>query len=74
MEIHDMIDIENVLYEGNKNEIEKILKEYEVSYRYDKANKNFSIKSLKLQEISRGYKTNIEPNCIKFFGNNYKNS
>ena len=74
MEIHDMIDIENVLYEGNKNEIEKILKEYEVSYRYDKANKNFSIKSLKLQEISRGYKTNIEPNCVKFFGNNYKNS
>lgn len=56
MEIHDMIDIENVLYEGNKNEIEKILKEYEVSYRYDKDNKNFSIKSLKLQEISRGYK------------------
>ena len=74
MEIHDMIDIENVLYEGNKNEIEKILKGYEVSYRYDKANKNFSIKSLKLQEISRGYKTNIEPNCVKFFGNNYKSS
>lgn len=74
MEIHDMIDIENVLYEGNKNEIEKILKEYEVSYRYDKDNKNFSIKSLKLQEISRGYKTNIEPNCVKFFGSDYKNN
>lgn len=69
-----MIDIENVLYEGNKNEIEKILKEYEVSYKYDKNNKNFSVKSLKLQEISRGYKTNTEPNCVKFFGNNYKNS
>lgn len=74
MKIRDMIDIENVLYEGNKNEIEKILKEYEVSYKYDKDNKNFSIKSLKLQEISRGYKTNTEPNCVKIFGNNYKNS
>lgn len=69
-----MIDIENVLYEGSKNEIEEILKEYEVSYKYDKDNKNFSVKSLKLQEISRGYKTNAEPNCVKFFGNNYKNS
>lgn len=67
-----MIDIENVLYEGNKNQIEKILEEYEVSYKYDKDNKNFSIKSLKLQEIIRGYKTNIEPKCVKFFGNDYK--
>ena len=71
MKIDDMIDIENILYEGNKEEKAKILKKYKVSYQYDKNNKRFSIKSLKLQEVCRGYKTNIEPNCVKYFGNIY---
>lgn len=71
MKIVDMIEIENVLYDGNKDEIERVLKEYKVSYKYDKNNRNFSFKSLKLQEISRGYKVNNEPNCVKYFGSTY---
>ena len=43
MKIDDMIDIENILYERNKEEIAKILKKYKVSYQYDKNNFKFVI-------------------------------
>jgi len=64
----NMIDIENILYDGNKDEINKIINEYEISYNYNKENNSFEFESMKLLEKSRGYGSNEIPNCVKFFG------
>lgn len=66
-----MLDIEDILYTGSKEDIEKILKQYEVSYNYSEKNKSLEIKSLKMNQISRGYNSDEIPNCVKYFGTNY---
>lgn len=68
-----IIDIEDTLYDGTKENIESILNKYKVSYKYNEENKNLEVKSLKINQISRGYKSEKKPNCVKYFGNNYNN-
>ena len=65
----DILDIEDILYEGSKEEIERIMKEYQISYEF--SNNNFKFQSMRLNEISNGYKTEIIPNCVKYFGQKY---
>lgn len=66
-----MLDIEDILYTGSKEDIEKILKQYEVSYNYSEKNKSLEIKSFKMNQISRGYNSDEIPNCVKYFGISY---
>ena len=66
----DILDIENILYDGNKEDIEKILKEYKISFSYNY--NNFSFESKKLSQISRGNRGNKKPNCVLYFGSVYK--
>lgn len=68
-----ILDIEDILYTGTKEDIKKVLTEYKVSYSYSEKTKNLEIKSLKLNTISRGYNSSEIPNCVKYFGNNYNN-
>lgn len=68
MKIDNILDIEDILYNGSREEIRQLIKKYQISYSYDE-NRNFSIKSLKLLETTRGYKSNSIPNCVKYFGN-----
>lgn len=68
MKTLDIIDIENILYTGNKEEINKIINEYKVSYNYNEKNNSFEFESMKLLEKSRGYGSEEIPNCVKFFG------
>ena len=66
----DMLDIEDVLYDGTKEEIEKILNEYKISFSYN--SNNFYFESKKLFETSRGYNSKEKPNCVIYFGNTYE--
>lgn len=68
MKTLDIIDIENILYTGNKEEINKIINEYKVSYNYNEKNNSFEFESMKLLEKSRGYGSREIPNCVKYFG------
>ena len=70
MEKLDMLDIENVLYDGTKEEIEKTLEEYKISFSYN--SNNFSFESKKLLQTSRGDNSSKKPNCVLYFGNMYK--
>lgn len=40
MKIDNIIDIEKILYNGKKEEIRKLIKEYQITYSYDKNNKS----------------------------------
>ena len=70
MEELDMIDIEEILYDGTMEEIKNILKKYKISFWYSELNFEFS--SGKLLQISRGYNSNKKPNCALYFGNTYE--
>ena len=63
------LDIENILYDGSKEEIEEILKEYEISFSY--ISNNFNFESKKLLQISKGYNSAQKPNCVTYFGENF---
>lgn len=65
----DISEIENILYDGTKEEIEKVLKEYEISFSY--SSNNFDFKSNKLLLLCRGYKSSKKPNCVIYFGDKY---
>ena len=67
-----LIDLEEKLYDGNKEEIEKILNDYKVSFNYSIEIRGFSWESNKLNIICRGYKSHYVPNCVKYFGNKYE--
>lgn len=73
MKTLDMIGIEEILYNGSKEEIENIIKEYKISYSYNEKNKSFEFDSMKLLEKSRGYGNNDIPKCVEYFGATYKN-
>ncbi len=66
----DILEIEDILYDGTKEDIEKILKEYKISFSYN--SNNFSFESKKLSQISRGIGGNKKPNCVLYFGSVYK--
>ena len=62
----DILEIEDILYDGSKEEIEKILFYYNSN--------NFSFESKKLSQVSRGYNCNNKPNCVIYFGEKYINN
>ena len=66
-----ILDIEDILYTGSKEDIEKVLKQYKVSYSFSEKNKSLEVKSLEINQISRGYNSKDIPNCVKYLGNNY---
>lgn len=70
--INNINDLEEILYDGTKEEIEEALNEYKVSYKYDEGTRSFSVTSMKLMEMSRGYKSHYTPNCVEYFGVKYK--
>lgn len=70
--IKNINDIEEILYNGSKEDIEKVLKQYKVSYKYSEEYRSFNVTSIELLETSRGYKSHYTPNCVECFGNNYE--
>ncbi len=70
--IKDINDIEEILYDGTKEDIETVIKMYEVSYEYCEKYRSFSSTSMKLLETVKGYKSHYTPNCVKYFGNKYE--
>lgn len=72
MQIDNITDIEDILCDGNIDEIKKVLNDYGVSYRYSEECKSFEIESKKLLEISRGHGIKQKPNCVVFLGEQYK--
>ena len=67
----DIDELEEILYDGTKEEIKKVLEEYKVSYEYTKKSRSFKVTSLLLNETCRGYKSHYIPNCVKYFGKKY---
>lgn len=67
MEIDEIIEI---LCYGNKEEIEKVIKENKISYSFVAECEEYTIKNGKTFECVRGNGI-INPNCIKYFGNQY---
>ena len=68
MKILNMFDIEDILYNGNKEEIANIIKKYKILYNYNQKSNSFEFESMKLLEKSRGYGNHEMPNCVKYFG------
>lgn len=69
MEIDDMLEI---LFDGEKEEIEKVLKGENISYSFTEDLQAYTIKNNKTLEIVRGNKCHYIPNCVKYFGNKYE--
>ena len=67
----DMDELEEILYNGTKEKIKKVLEDYKVSYEYAEEYKSFGITSLILNETCKGYKSHYVPQCVKFFGKKY---
>lgn len=70
--INSINDLEKILYDGTKEEIEKVLEDYKVSYEYNKKYRSFNVTSMKLMEMSRGYKSHYKPNCVEYFETKYQ--
>lgn len=68
-----ILDIEEILYNGSKKQIEDTMKKFEITYKYGEKSKSLEIKSNKINQISRGYNSEKIPNCVKYFGNEYIN-
>lgn len=68
MEIDDILE---TLFNGTKQEIEKILKEQKISYSFTDDLQAYTVKSNETLEIVRGNKCHYTPNCVKYFGNKY---
>ena len=58
-----------VLCDGKKKEIEKVLEEYDISYSFDSCGE-YTIKNGKTYEFVRGHGI-FYPNCVKYFGKEY---
>ena len=71
IELMNMDELEDVLYNGTKEQIEKVLLNYKVSYVYDEMYRSFNVTSLLLNETCRGYKSHYIPKCVKYFGKSY---
>lgn len=69
MEIDDILEI---LFDREKEEIEKVLKEQRISYSFTDDLEAYTIKNNNTLEVVRGNKCHYTPNCVKYFGNKYK--
>lgn len=69
--IANMDDIEQILRYGTKEIILRTINEYKVSYEYCAEYRGFTLKSLKTNEVIRGYGSREVPNCVRFFGEKY---
>ena len=67
----DIDDLEEVLYIGTKEQIEKILLNYKISYAYNETYRSFNVTSILLNKTCRGYKSHDIPKCVKYFGKSY---
>lgn len=70
-ELMNMDELEDVLYNETKEQIEKVLLNYKVSYVYEEMYRSFNVTSLLLNETCRGYKSHYVPKCVKYFGKSY---
>ena len=68
MEIDDILE---VLFDGTKEEVEKILKEQKISYSFADNLEAYTVKNNKTLEIVKGSKCHYTPNCVKYFGREY---
>lgn len=69
MEIDDIIEI---LFDGEKEEIERILEEQKISYSFTEDLQAYTLKNNETLEVVRGSKCHYKPNCVKYFGNKYE--
>ena len=68
MEIDDILEI---LFDGTKEEIEKVVKEQKISYSFADDLEAYTIKNNSTLEVVRGSKCHYTPNCVKYFGKEY---
>ena len=68
MEIDDILEI---LFDGTKEEIEKVLKEQKISYTFADNLEAYTVKNNNTLEVVRGSKCHYTPNCVKYFGKEY---
>lgn len=64
-------DILEILFDGKKEEIEKVLKEEKISYSFSNSMEAYTVKNNNTLEVVRGNKCHYMPNCVKYFGNKY---
>lgn len=69
MEIDDIID---VLFDGEKEKIKEILEKEKISYNFTEDLQAYTVKNNNTLEVVRGSKCHYTPNCVKYFGNEYK--
>lgn len=69
MEIDDILEI---LFDGTKEEIQKVLEEEKISYTFAEKMEAYTVKNNKTLEIIRGSKCHYIPNCVKYFGREYE--
>lgn len=72
MKIDSILDIEDILCNGNIEQIKEVINKYQISYRYSEEYQSLEVRSKKLLEISRGHKIEEKPNCVVFLGKQYK--
>ena len=70
MEIDDILEI---LFNGTKEEVEKILKEQKISYSFSNNLEAYTVKNNNTLEVVKGSKCHYTPNCVKYFGKEYSN-
>ena len=70
MEIDDILEI---LFDGTKEEIEKVLKEQKISYSFADNLEAYTVKNNNTLEVVRGSKCHYTPNCVKYFGKESSN-
>lgn len=70
MEIDDILE---VLFNGSKEKIEKILKEQKISYSFADNLEAYTVKNNNTLEVVRGSKCHYTPNCVKYFGKESSN-
>jgi len=70
MEIDDILEI---LFDGTKEEIKKVLKEQKISYTFADNLEAYTVKNNNTLEVVRGSKCHYTPNCVKYFGKESSN-
>lgn len=65
MEIDDILEI---LFDGTKEKIKKVLKEQRISYSFSNNLEAYTVTNNNTLEVVRGNKCHYTPNCVKYFG------
>ena len=69
----DWYDVDDILYDGKKEDIENIVCPDcggKIKYRYGEESNSFEVSCHKCGHLSRAHGSPI-PNCVTFFGNEY---